>query len=68
MKAGVAQRLGLGMDRFYINIDRYGNTSSASVPIALDEAARAGRIKPGDRLLFCALGAGLAWGAAVVRW
>ena len=65
---GVAQRLGLGMERFYINIDRYGNTSSASVPIALDEAVRAGRIKRGDRLLFCALGAGLAWGAAVVRW
>jgi 3-oxoacyl-[acyl-carrier-protein] synthase-3 len=65
---GVAGRLGLEMDRFYINIDRYGNTSSASVPIALDEAVRTGRIKRGDRLLFCALGAGLAWGAAVVRW
>ena len=65
---GVASRLGVSMDRFYINIDRYGNTSSASVPIALDEAVREGRIRPGDRLLFCALGAGLAWGAAVVRW
>ncbi len=65
---GVAQRLGVTMERFYINIDRYGNTSSASVPIALDEAVRDGHIKKGDRLLFCALGAGLAWGAAVVRW
>jgi 3-oxoacyl-[acyl-carrier-protein] synthase-3 len=65
---GVAQRLGVTMERFYINIDRYGNTSSASVPIALDEAVRDGRIRRGDRLLFCALGAGLAWGAAVVRW
>lgn len=65
---GVAERLGLSMDRFFINIDRYGNTSSASVPIALDEAVRAGKVKPGDRLLLCALGAGLAWGAACVRW
>jgi 3-oxoacyl-[acyl-carrier-protein] synthase-3 len=65
---GVAQRLSMPMDRFFINIDRYGNTSSASVPIALDEVVREGRVKPGDSLLFCALGAGLAWGAATVRW
>lgn len=65
---GVAQRLGVPMERFYINIDRFGNTSSASVPIALDEVVRQGRVKPGDRLLLCALGAGLAWGAATVRW
>ena len=64
----VAQRLDLPMDKFFINIDRYGNTSSASVPIALDEAVRTGKVKPGDRLLLCALGAGLAWGAACVRW
>ena len=64
----VAQRLELSMERFYINIDRYGNTSSASVPIALDEAVRSGRVGTGDKLLFCALGAGLAWGAACVRW
>jgi 3-oxoacyl-[acyl-carrier-protein] synthase-3 len=56
------------MDKFFINIDRYGNTSSASVPIALDEAVRQGKVKRGDRLLFCALGAGLAWGATVVRF
>jgi 3-oxoacyl-[acyl-carrier-protein] synthase-3 len=65
---GVAQRLGLPMSRFFINIDRYGNTSSASVPIALDEVVRQGKVKPGDTLLFCALGAGLAWGAATIRW
>ncbi len=65
---GVAGRLSLPMERFFINIDRYGNTSSASVPIALDEALRAGRVKPGDLLLFCALGGGLAWGSACVRW
>ncbi|HRI52134.1 MAG TPA: beta-ketoacyl-ACP synthase III [Pseudomonadota bacterium] len=64
----LAQRLELPMDKFFINIGKYGNTSSASVPIALDEAVRAGRVKPGDRLLFCALGAGLAWGSACVRW
>jgi 3-oxoacyl-[acyl-carrier-protein] synthase-3 len=64
----VAERIGLSMERFFINIDRYGNTSSASVPIALDEAVRAGKVKPGDKLLLCALGAGLAWGAACIRW
>jgi len=64
----VSQRLGLPLSRFFINIDRYGNTSSASVPIALDEAVRAGRVRAGDRLLLCALGAGLAWGAATLRW
>lgn len=65
---GVAQRLNLPLSRFFINIDRYGNTSSASVPIALDEVVRKGMVKPGDTLLFCALGAGLAWGAATIRW
>jgi 3-oxoacyl-[acyl-carrier-protein] synthase-3 len=65
---GVAQRLGLPMSRFFINIDRYGNTSAASVPIALDEVVKKGLVAPGDRLLLCALGAGLAWGAATIRW
>jgi 3-oxoacyl-[acyl-carrier-protein] synthase-3 len=64
----VAQRLGMPMERFYINIDRYGNTSSASIPIALDEALREGRVKRGDLLLFSALGGGLAWGSALLRW
>ena len=52
----------------YVNIERYGNTSAASIPIALDELNRAGRIAAGDVLLFSAFGAGLTWGAAVVRW
>jgi len=65
---GVAQRLSCPMDRFFINIQKYGNTSSASIPIALDEAVRAGRVKPKDTLLFCALGAGLSWGSAIVRF
>ena len=65
---GVAERLGLPIDKFYLNIHKYGNTSSASIPIALDEAAREGKVKPGDLLLMAALGAGLSWGSALVRF
>ncbi len=65
---GVAQRLELPTERMVLNIERVGNTSSASIPIALDEAVRDGRIQPGQNLLFCALGAGVAFGAVVVRW
>jgi len=65
---GVSERVGIGMDRFYINVDRYGNTSSASVPTALDEAIEMGKIKDGDLLVFSALGGGLAWASAAVRW
>jgi 3-oxoacyl-[acyl-carrier-protein] synthase III len=64
----VAQRVGLPMDKFYLNIHKYGNTSSASIPIALDEALREGRVKDGMNLLMGALGGGFAWGSAVVRW
>ena len=65
---GVAERVGIPMSRFFLNIDRYGNTSSASLPIALDEAIEAGRVHEGDHLLFTALGGGLAWASSVVRW
>jgi 3-oxoacyl-[acyl-carrier-protein] synthase-3 len=65
---GVAQRVGLPMSKFFLNIERYGNTSSASIPVALDEAVRAGVVKPGMTLLLCALGAGFSWGSAVVKW
>jgi 3-oxoacyl-[acyl-carrier-protein] synthase-3 len=65
---GVSERVGIPLERFYINIGRYGNTSSASVPTALDEALELGRIKDGDLLLFSALGGGLAWASAAVRW
>jgi len=63
----VSSRLGFPMERFIINIDSYGNTSSASIPLALDEAVRDGRIQPGQTVLLCALGAGISWGAALVR-
>jgi 3-oxoacyl-[acyl-carrier-protein] synthase-3 len=65
---GVSERVGIPMDRFFTNVDRYGNTSSASVPIALDEAVEQGKVKPGDILLFAALGGGLAWASGVARW
>jgi 3-oxoacyl-[acyl-carrier-protein] synthase-3 len=64
----VAKRCDIPMERFCINIDKVGNTSSASIPIALDEAIEAGRVRKGHNLLFCALGAGIAWASAVVRW
>lgn len=64
----VAKRLGLPMERFFVNLDRYGNTSAASVPIALYEAAEQGRIAPGDLVLLTAFGGGLTWGSSVVRW
>lgn len=65
---GVSKRVGVGLDRFVLNLERYGNTSSASIPIALDEAARAGTIRPGDDILMCALGGGFAWGSALLRF
>jgi 3-oxoacyl-[acyl-carrier-protein] synthase-3 len=64
----VGQRLGLAEDKVCVNIQRYGNTSAASIPLALDEAIQAGRVKPGDLLLLCAFGGGLTWGSALIRW
>jgi len=64
----VGNRLGIPKEKVYLNIDRTGNTSSASIPIALDEANRKGLVKRGDRILFAAFGAGLTWGASVLRW
>jgi 3-oxoacyl-[acyl-carrier-protein] synthase-3 len=62
------EQLGIPGDKVFNNIQRYGNTSGGSVPIALDEAFRAGRIKPGDTLLMSGFGAGLTWGTALFRW
>lgn len=64
----IGKRLGLGDDKVYVNLDRYGNTSAASIPIALDEANRANRIGEGDIVLFDAFGGGLTWGSALLRW
>jgi len=64
----LATNLKLPMDKFYVNLDRFGNTSSASIPLALDEARRSGRVKAGDLTLLVAFGAGLTYGAALVRW
>lgn len=63
-----ARRLNLPMDKVWINLDRFGNTSAASVPIALAEAADAGALDEGDNIVLVAFGAGLAWAAGVVRW
>jgi 3-oxoacyl-[acyl-carrier-protein] synthase-3 len=63
-----ARRLGLSMDKVFVNLDRYGNTSSASIPLALDEAKRSGRLKPGDLVELVTFGGGFTWAAAVVRW
>ncbi len=64
----VGERLAIRDGRTYVNIERYGNTSAASVPIALDELNRAGRIGDGDIVLMSAFGSGLTWGACVARW
>lgn len=60
--------LGFGHERVLVNVDRYGNTSNASIPLALDEAARAGRLEPGMLVLLVAFGGGLTWGATLLRW
>ena len=64
----VGERLGARPDQLFVNLDRYGNTSAASVAIALDEAVSSGRIHRGDLILLVVFGAGLTWGAAVIEW
>lgn len=64
----VLGRLGIPLEKCWMNLERYGNTSSASLPISLDEANRAGRLKPGDLIAMMAIGAGMAWGSALMRW
>ena len=68
MIEAVADRLGFPKERIVVNIENYGNTSAASIPIALDEAVRAGRVKRGDIILMSAMGAGITWGTVVLRW
>jgi 3-oxoacyl-[acyl-carrier-protein] synthase III len=64
----VAKKLKLPLDKFYLNIERYGNMSSASLAVALCEAVKEGRIKKGDTVLLDAFGAGLVWGACIIKW
>lgn len=66
--SAVADRLGLSKEKIMVNVDRYGNTSAASIPIALDEAVRAGRVKEGSLVMLGAFGAGLTWASALIRW
>ena len=62
------EELGMSPERVFNNLDRYGNTSSASIPLALDEAYRAGRVRRGNYVLFSGFGAGLTWGTVLMRW
>jgi 3-oxoacyl-[acyl-carrier-protein] synthase-3 len=66
--SAVGERLGATAEQVFVNVDRYGNTSAASVGIAMDEAVREGRIQPGDLVLLVVFGAGLTWGAAIVEF
>ena len=63
-----ARRIGLPLERVAINIDEYGNTSSASIPLALEEAVRKGRVKSGDHVLLAGFGSGLTWGSCLMKW
>jgi 3-oxoacyl-[acyl-carrier-protein] synthase-3 len=63
-----AKRLAFPDEKVVVTVDRHGNTSAASVPLALDVAVREGKIKPGQTVLMAALGGGFAWGAALVKW
>jgi len=63
-----AKHAGMPMSKVMVNVDRYGNTSSASIPLALDQAVAEGRVKPGSIVLLVAFGAGFTWGSAVIRW
>jgi len=65
---GAAERLGFPMERIYVNLDKYGNSSAASAPLALDEAVRDGHIQDGDLVVMCAFGGGLTWASAAIRW
>jgi 3-oxoacyl-[acyl-carrier-protein] synthase-3 len=66
--SALGQRLGLSSDKVVVNVDKVGNTSAASIPLALDEAVRDGRIQPGHLVLLCAFGGGLTWASSLIRW
>ena len=64
----ISIRLGIPMDKFIVNLDRFGNTSAATIPLALDEANRQGRLQTGDNVLLVAFGAGLTWASSLIKW
>ena len=66
--ANLRDRLGIAEEKVFINLSKYGNTSAASIPIALDEAHREGRLRRGDIVLLCTFGGGLTWGSLLMRW
>lgn len=66
--SSLGDRLGVAEEKVFINLDKYGNTSAGSVPIALDEASTSGMIKKGDLVMLCVFGGGLTWGATLIRW
>lgn len=68
MIQSVAKRLDVPIERFFLTVQKYGNISSASIPIALDEAVRSGAIQPGQHIILTAFGGGLTWGSALIRW
>jgi 3-oxoacyl-[acyl-carrier-protein] synthase-3 len=63
-----ADKLGIGRNKVIVTVDQHGNTSAASIPLALDVAVKDGRIKPGDLVMIEAMGGGFTWGAALIRW
>ena len=65
---GVGKRLKIGDERLFVNVDRYGNTSSASIPLALHDAISNDRVHDGDHLLLTGFGGGMTWASAVLRW
>ncbi|MFV1951164.1 MAG: beta-ketoacyl-ACP synthase III [Nitrospinota bacterium] len=64
----VSKKIGLPSEKVYVNIEKYGNTSAVSIPLALDEAVKEGRVSKGDLVLMVAFGGGLTWGSALIRW
>jgi len=63
-----AKRLKIPMEKVFVNLHKYGNTSAASIPIALDEAVEEGRIKKGDKVVLVGFGGGLTWASTVIKW
>lgn len=63
-----AKKLKVDIEKFYVNLDKYGNTSSASIPIALDEMNRKGLLKKGDKIILVGFGGGLTWGSTLIKW